>query len=140
MRIRLLLGIVSQLGMDVMGVDLSSAMLHLALVNARLHGVRLRTLRGSFEDLGDLIMERFSAVFVMGSSLSHLLSKVELENALRNFASVLEPYGLLAIQILNYERIMARRKAILNEWQVGNSNLIRSYDHDQGGLSFNIVT
>ncbi len=132
--------LLSQLGVDVMGVDVSSEMLHLAEEHARAHNVRLRTLQGSFENLGDLIKERFATVFVMGNSLAHLLSAAALEKALQNFATVLDPHGMLIIQILNYERIVARREYIQNEKRAGGKTFVRSYDFDDTGILFNILT
>jgi len=132
--------LLAQLGVDVMGVDVSSEMLRLAEEHARAHNVRLRTLQGSFANFGDLIKERFASVFVMGNSLVHLLSPAELEKALRNFATVLDPQGLLFIQILNYERIVARRDYIQSEKQAGNMTFVRSYEYDDAGILFNILT
>ena len=132
--------LLAQLGVDVMGVDVSSEMLRLAEEHARAYNVQLRTLQGSFENLGDLVKERFASVFVMGNSLVHLLTSAELEKALRNFATVLDPQGLLCIQILNYERIVATRDYIQSEKQAGNKTFVRSYDYDAAGILFSILT
>jgi SAM-dependent methyltransferase len=132
--------LLAQLGVDVMGVDVSSEMLNLAEEHARAHNVRLRTLQGSFENLGSLIKERFASVFVMGNSLSHLLSSAALKKALLNFATVLRPHGVLFIQVLNYERILARRELMLSEKQAGNKTFVRSYAYDNSGILFNILT
>ena len=132
--------LLSQLGVSVVGVDVSSEMLRLAEEHARAHNVRLKTLQGSFQNLGRLIKERFASVFVMGNSLAHILSSTELEKALRSFATILEPHGMLLIQILNYERIFARREHIQSEKQAGDKTFVRSYDYDDAGILFNILT
>ena len=132
--------LLSQLGVDVLGVDVSSEMLRLAEEHARAHNLHLRTLQGSFENLGDLIKERFAAVFAMGNSLAHLLSAAALEKALQNFATLLDPHGMLIIQILNYERIVARREHVQNEKRAGTKTFVRSYDFDDTGILFNILT
>jgi glycine/sarcosine N-methyltransferase len=132
--------LLSQLGVDVLGVDVSTAMLHLAEEHARVYNVRLRTLQGSFENLGNIVKERFASVFVMGNSLAHLLSAAALEAALRNFMAVLNPRGTLIIQILNYDRIVARREHIQNEKRTGTKTFVRSYDFDEDGILFNIRT
>jgi SAM-dependent methyltransferase len=123
-----------------MGVDVSSEMLRLAEEHARAYNVQLRTLQGSFETLGDLMKERFASVFVMGNSLAHLLSSVELEKALGNFAAVLEPHGMLFVQILNYDRIVAKRDHVQSEKRAGDKTFVRSYDYDDAGIRFNILT
>jgi len=132
--------LLSQLGVDVLGVDVSVEMLRLVEGHARERNAHIRTLQGSFENLGDLIKERFGSVFVMGNSLVHLLSAATLEKALRNFAMVLDPQGVLVIQILNYERIVARREHIQNQKRAGTKIFVRSYDYDDAGILFNIVT
>jgi glycine/sarcosine N-methyltransferase len=132
--------LLSQLGVNVTGVDVSTEMLRLAQDHARANNVQLRTLQGAFENLGDLMKERFASVFVMGNSLVHLLSSDEVEKALRNFAEVLEPRGILVIQILNYERVLAARAHIQNEKQAGAKTFVRSYDYDDTGVLFNILT
>jgi 2-polyprenyl-3-methyl-5-hydroxy-6-metoxy-1,4-benzoquinol methylase len=132
--------VLSQLGVEVLGVDVSSEMLRLAEEHARLRNVRLRTLQGSFENLDTLIKERFAAVFVMGNSLAHLLSAADLKKVMQNFSGVLEPHGMLIIQTLNYDRILARREQIQNEKQVGTKTFVRSYDFDETGIDFHIVT
>jgi glycine/sarcosine N-methyltransferase len=129
-----------QLGVDVLGVDVSAEMLRLADGHARERNVNLRTLQGSFENLGDLTKERFESVFVMGNSLAHLLSAATLEKALQNIATVLDPRGVLVVQVLNYERVVAKREHIQNEKQVGAKTYVRSYDYDDAGILFNIVT
>ncbi|MCX6143857.1 MAG: methyltransferase domain-containing protein [Ignavibacteriales bacterium] len=132
--------LLSQLGVDVLGVDVSAEMLRLAEGHARELSASIRTLQGSFENLGDLIKERFESVFAMGNSLAHLLSAATVEKALRNFATVLDPHGVLVVQILNYERVVTRREHIQNEKQVGTKTFVRSYDYDAAGILFNIVT
>jgi glycine/sarcosine N-methyltransferase len=131
--------LLSQLGVDVLGIDVSAEMLGLAEGHAREYNASIRTLQGSFESLGDLIKERFGSVFAMGNSLAHLLSAATLEKVLHNFATVLDPHGVLVIQILNYERIVARREHIQNEKQAGTKTFVRSYDFDDAGILFNIV-
>jgi SAM-dependent methyltransferase len=132
--------LLSELGVNVVGVDLSSEMLRLAEGHARDRKVSMRTLQGSFEDLGTLLHERFESVFVMGNSLAHLLSAAALEQALQNFAKVLDSHGMLIIQVLNYERILALRESVQNEKQVGSKTFVRSYEYNDDGILFNILT
>jgi 2-polyprenyl-3-methyl-5-hydroxy-6-metoxy-1,4-benzoquinol methylase len=132
--------LLSQLGVDVVGMDVSSEMLHLAEEHARAHNVRLRTLQGSFENLGDLIQERFTSVFVMGNSLTHLLSMAALKKVLQNFATMLEPQGVLIIQVLNYEKVFASRESFKSEKKAANKTFVRSYEYDDDGIRFNILT
>lgn len=132
--------LLSQLGVDVLGVDVSSEMLRLTEGHARDQKVSMRTLQGSFENLASMLQERFASVFVMGNSLAHLLNAAALEKALQNFAEVLDAHGILVIQLLNYERILAVRKSVQNENRAGAKTFVRSYDFDEAGILFNILT
>lgn len=130
--------LLSQLGVSVLGLDISSEMLRLAEEHARQARVSIRTLQGSFENLTDLMRERFASVFVMGNSLAHFLDPSLLSKAFQNFAAVLEPQGLLVVQTLNYERISAARDHILSERSEGNKRFVRSYEYDDAGIIFNV--
>jgi 2-polyprenyl-3-methyl-5-hydroxy-6-metoxy-1,4-benzoquinol methylase len=85
--------LLAMLGVDVLGVDASSEMLLLAEEHARTHGVAIRPLKATFDQLPTVIAERFEAVLLMGNSLAHLLTQSELERTLQGFFSVLRPGG-----------------------------------------------
>jgi 2-polyprenyl-3-methyl-5-hydroxy-6-metoxy-1,4-benzoquinol methylase len=87
--------LLSQLGVHVTAVDASPEMVHLTARHARKAGVKIKTVTGSFSDLGTLLKERFDAIFVMGNSLAHLLSRDDLKRAVESFAGLLAPEGIL---------------------------------------------
>lgn len=64
--------LLSQLGIQVTAIDASAEMVRLTKEHARSFNVNIRTIHGSFGDLGNLVAEQFDAVFVMGNSLAHL--------------------------------------------------------------------
>lgn len=132
--------LLSQLGVQVTAVDVSSEMLRLTQKHARSLGVKIKVVKGSFEELAKLIKERFDAVFVMGNSLAHLLSHAELKRSLLSLADLLKPEGILFTQNLNYERILATRFRIQSSKESGNKTFVRFYDYDAEGILFNILT
>jgi glycine/sarcosine N-methyltransferase len=132
--------LLSMLGVDVLGIDASSEMLRVANDNARSHGIRMHTLQCSFDNIDSVVKERFASVFVMGNSLAHLLTPADLEHALRNFEKVMTPNGVLVIQVLNYDRIVARHEHIQSEKQAGSKTFVRSYDYHDETIDFNILT
>ncbi len=65
-----------------------------------------RFLHGDFRELERLTERRFGAALCLGNVLPHVEDR-ELEETLAAVASRLVPGGLLVVQILNYERILA---------------------------------
>jgi 2-polyprenyl-3-methyl-5-hydroxy-6-metoxy-1,4-benzoquinol methylase len=131
--------LLAQLGVDVTGVDVSSRMLQLAQQHARTYAVDVRTHQGSFGDLDTLFPLSFDAVLVMGNSLAHLLRAAEMERAIRNFASLLRPNGVLVLQVLNYDRILAVREKRLSEKRSGSTMYVRSYEYYDDLIKFTIL-
>jgi len=132
--------VLAQLGVDVTALDLSAEMVRLTEANARKYKVPVRLFRGSFREAPADWRESFDAVFVMGNSLPHLLSRDELHDALRQLIVVLRPRGILVAQCLNYERILARKDHILNTREVNGVVIRREYEYDSDGIRFSIVT
>lgn len=132
--------LLSQLGVEVTAVDLSSEMLRLTQEHARHYEVKLKVLKGSFHELGTLIKDRFDAVFVMGNSLAHLLTHAELTKSLQSLSSLVAPEGILFAQNLNYERILAAKDRIQSTKDAGDRSFVRFYEYDEEGIIFNILT
>ncbi len=132
--------LLAELGVRVTAVDASAQMIRLTKSHARGRDASIETLVASFEELGDVLKKRFSAVFVMGNSLPHLLKTDNLRRALKNFSDLLEPEGILFTQNLNYDRILAHHDRIQNVKEVGDKTFVRSYEFDQDGILFSIMT
>lgn len=132
--------LLSELDVRVTAVDASAQMVRLTKSHARARDVNIETLAASFEELGVVLRKQFGAVFVMGNSLPHLVKTDSLKRALKNFFDLLEPDGILFTQNLNYDRILARRDHIQNVKEVEDKTFVRSYEYDQDGILFNIVT
>jgi SAM-dependent methyltransferase len=132
--------LLSELGVRVTAVDASAQMVRLAKCHARRRGMKLETLVGSFEELDSALKRQFDAVFVMGNSLPHLVSAESLKRVLKNFFSLLGQEGILFTQNLNYDRILAHPDRIQNVKETGDKTFVRSYEYDQDGILFNIVT
>ena len=132
--------LLSQLGVQVTAVDASPEMLRLTAKHARKARVKVKALKGSFVDLGELLKGPFDAIFVMGNSLAHLLSRDDLKKAVRSFSRLLSTEGVLFMQCLNYERILAAREKVLSIKEADGKKFVRSYDYDDKGILFNIQT
>ena len=134
----------AQRGYEVVGADLSPEMVAQARSYAQATGVPVRFEVAGFGALAPAVGGGFDALLCLGNSLPHLLTEEDLAAALRDFAACLRPGGLLCLQDLNYDRILARREAWLppqshregeDEWL-----FLRHYEFDPDGLlTFQVV-
>jgi len=154
----------AQRGYEVVGADLSPAMIERARANAAAAGVKARfevagfgTLAQTFspspasrwgEGEGNGVRKGdfpFDALLCLGNSLPHLLTPEDLAMALLDFAVCLRPGGLLVIQNRNFDAVLARGERWLEpqahregktEWL-----FLRLYDFERDGtITFNLVT
>jgi len=154
----------AQRGYEVVGADLSQAMIERARANAAAAGVPARfevagfgTLAQTFGPSPSSPWEEgegagvrkgvfpFDALLCLGNSLPHLLTPEDLAIALFDFAVCLRPGGLLVIQNRNFDAVLARGERWLEpqahregatEWL-----FLRFYDFERDGtLTFNLVT
>ena len=79
----------------------------------------------------------------LGNSLPHLLSMPALDEALRDFAAVLQPGGLLVIQNRNFDRVLIEQERFMppqshregeREWL-----FLRFYDFHETTITFNMM-
>lgn len=132
--------LLAQLGVDVTAVDISAEMLQRVRQHANSMGLRIQTVRSSFEQLDRIVKQRFDALCCLGNSLSHLISDEQLLAALTSFHSVLNPAGLLFLQNLNYDRILKQRQRVQSVKEAGSKIFVRFYDFLEDGLWFNVLS
>jgi glycine/sarcosine N-methyltransferase len=132
--------LLAQLGVDVTAVDGSKEMIVRLNHMARERNVALHGSVSSFQNLSKTVPSVFDAVFCLGNSLGHLLTKKDLNRTFHEFANVLKPGGVLVLQMLNYERILRRRERIQSVKQADGKTFVRFYDYEKRQLLFHIVT
>lgn len=133
----------ADMGLEAVGVDPSLEMVRRA--EARAGGrPRVRFLQAGFGELAKRVGGVFDVVTCLGNTLPHATTRPRLDRALADMAAVLRPGGLLAIQQLNYDRILAERRRFLgvsSGIRDGIEHLFfRFYDFDGENLTFNVVT
>ncbi|MHB0869978.1 MAG: class I SAM-dependent methyltransferase [Chloroflexota bacterium] len=133
----------ADMGLEAVGVDPSLEMVRRA--EARADGrPGVRFAQAGFGELVERVGGSFDAVTCLGNTLPHATTRPELDRALVDMAAVLRPGGLLAIQQLNYDRILVERRRFLgvsSGVRGGVEQLFfRFYDFDGLQLTFNVVT
>ncbi len=132
--------LLSQLGVNVTAVDISSRMVSSLRRHALRLGLEVEAHVSSFGDIQGAVDGSFDAVFCLGNSLAHAASREDLLRSLRAFAAVLRPSGILFIQNLNYDRILAQQEKVQSTKEAGEKTFVRFYDYDKKGVTFNILT
>lgn len=130
--------LLARLGVTVTAVDLSEAMLEGLRRHATESALSITTMRASFQELQSRLTTSFDGVFCMGNALAHLLTAEDLRLALGNFCALLNPNGILVLQILNFERILAERPRVLSVKRSGTIVYTRYYEYEGPLIRFNI--
>jgi glycine/sarcosine N-methyltransferase len=93
-------------GFSVVGSDISLPMLELAQKNAKQAKLDLDFVYADFRKLTKYIPCQFDAVICVGNSLVQLKQEKEILATFREMWNVLNPNGILIIQILNFKKLM----------------------------------
>jgi glycine/sarcosine N-methyltransferase len=136
----------AQLGYKTAGSDISTGMIQKARLNAAAAGVQVQFEVAGFGNLVSIFgMHSFDALLCLGNSLPHLLTRIELDKALSDFAACLKPGGLLLFQNRNFDAIMNHQARWMEPQSYSSADaewiFQRFYDFDPDGLiTFNLVT
>lgn len=96
----------ASLGLDVVATDASDGMVRRTQQLASEHGVSLRALRASWDELPDHLEDStFDVVFCVGNSLGHAEGAAGRSTALEAMARLLTPGGRIVLTSRNWERI-----------------------------------
>ena len=128
----------ARLGHRVTGADLDAAMIRLAQAKAAAGraggtgGPDFRVL--DMREAGKCLPPGYGLIYCIGNSLVHLESEQAIGEALAGWRSLLERGGNLVVQILNYDRILARHVVELPTLASEDPPLrfVRRYDYSVG--------
>ena len=129
-------------GYEVVGTDLSEAMVQRARWNAAAAGADVAfevAGLGSLAELG----RTFDAVICLGNSLPHLLTEQAVAEAMADFQAVLRPGGLLVVQNRNFDRVWAEQERFMapQTYRDGQQEwiFVRFYDFHPETVTFNMI-
>ena len=131
--------LLAKMGVRAVGADLSEGMLQQARRLAGEAKVRVEWVRAAMQELAARVPDRFDALLCMGNSIPHLLSDGDLDAAVGGFLRLLNPGGIVVLQLLNYARILARRERIVGINRQANREYVRFYDFLPRRVRFNIL-
>jgi SAM-dependent methyltransferase len=97
-------------GFDVTGIDSSAAMLERSRAGGEGH---VRFLPGDLRDLGAVVEGPFGAALCVGNVLPHLSGDGDLGLLVRGLRRLLLPGAPFVLQMLNYDRIEAKKERAL---------------------------
>lgn len=133
-------------GYECAATDISSQMIQQAQKNALAQQV---TIQCETVGLGKMTPvfgnNAFQAILCLGNSLPHLLTKIELQAAMKDFFGLLSFGGVLIIQIRNFEPVLKKQLRDMEPQSFQNQDreelFIRFYDFlADGNLRFNFIT
>lgn len=131
--------LLARLGAKVTAVDLSAVMLERLRDRAAREHLSITTSRSSFQELHQQVRTRFDGIFCMGNALAHLLTTDDLRLVMQNFSCLLNPRGLLVLQVLNFERILTLRPRVISVKTDGGMVFTRYYEYEDPLIRFNIA-
>jgi glycine/sarcosine N-methyltransferase len=131
--------LLAQLGLHVTAVDLSEKMLVQTRRHAEEYGSDIKTVKSALPLVPKSVHEKFDSVFCLGNTLAHLVTENELLGSLKGFYRMLNSEGILFLQILNYDRILAEHERIQNIRETIDGVIIRFYDYELKSIRFNIL-
>jgi glycine/sarcosine N-methyltransferase len=126
-------------GLKVVAFDPSSEMLKVAESNSK----RMNEQPVFHNSTADKIPIDFDNNFDLVLSLGNTFANIsidKLQKSIQRCFDILKPNGQLIIQILNYEKILADKKRIVNITEGKNKFFIRFYDFKDEQIIFNILT
>jgi glycine/sarcosine N-methyltransferase len=131
--------LLSNLGVDVIGIDSSPKMIEKAKKNAAKLKKKIEFINSGMNSRIFLGRAKFEFIFCMGNMLPHLLKRRDIEKIFSHFYKVLKPGGEIITQTLNYEKLLKQKERIVNITESKNKIFVRFYDFQKNLIRFNIL-
>ena len=125
-------------GLKVTAFDPSTEMLKYAKANSQSEGVNITFNKSTIEAITINFNNTFDLVVSIGNTFANV-SRESFTASVQKCYDILNGGGLLVIQVLNYEKIIAERKRVVNIKEGSKNYFIRFYDFINGEIIFNIL-
>jgi len=132
--------LLAKLSVDMTAVDVSPAMITKLKEHAAALELNVKATVSNFQSMTEKFKGDFDAVFCMGNTLAHCLTREELQNAMTTFSSLVREQGILFAQIVNFHRILQEKTKIQSVKEAGDKIFVRSYEYCKDWIEFNLLT
>jgi glycine/sarcosine N-methyltransferase len=129
----------AELGCEVTSFDPSAGMLKKANENAKRKSLELKFHQFGAAQIPNEFNNRFDVIISLGNSFANIPAE-EFEDSISKCYSLLKGNGRLFIQILNYEKILEKKKRIVNITNNNENYFVRFYDFKENEVMFNILS
>lgn len=99
----------ARLGYNVTASDISSNEIDEAKKRSTENGVDIHFRIADFRKLQDIFSESFDIVIAMDNALPHMLTKADLEAALKSITSVINDGGIFVASIRDYDTLLTKK-------------------------------
>ena len=97
------------LGYNMSASDISDGELAEAKKRAENNHVEISFKQANFCSLSESFSEQFDIIIAMDNALPHMLSRVELESAIKSITNQIEPGGMFVASIRDYDKLLEEK-------------------------------
>ena len=131
--------ILAEMGIQVTGIDPSEEFLSIAQKNLREYDSQIMLEKGDLLSVSKFVKGPVDAVFCIGNTLPHVLTEDDLISGMNSVREILAPEGIVVLHVLNYSKILNKKRRIVNATKDGKDIFTRFYDFIDPLLRFNIL-
>ncbi len=129
----------AQLGVKVTAFDPSTEILKVAKLNSQKLNVEIDFQNYPADQIPNEHNDKYEFVVALGNAFANISQDI-FNHSLTRCYEILKPKGLLLIQVLNYEKILAEKKRIVSITKGKDKYFVRFYDFIDEQIVFNILT
>ena len=97
---------IAKLGYNVTASDISDEELNEARRRAEKNNVKIHFENADFRNLSEVFSNKFDIIIAMDNALPHMLTKSDLETAVKSIVSQLSPGGMFVASIRDYDSLL----------------------------------
>jgi ubiquinone/menaquinone biosynthesis C-methylase UbiE len=126
-------------GANCVGMDLSSGMIEKARKNTAECAGRIKLINCGIGDMRKHLSDKFDLIICIGNTIPHLLDTSDLDKMFADCSQLLSPGGHLAVNLLNYDRVLDAKDRIVGITRDNDIEFIRFYDFEKPFVNFNLL-